>query len=133
MTGFMAMMKNTCVLAENARFWFTIELQFDRVFAPIFKRLNDLKYHKIMTRALLLCALFDIGGETKRFWVDHFSPQYASGGTTCLRGETTIFSPACPQAINLHAISSLDMFPDCRSGLLEIYGLLGSITFRYRG
>jgi hypothetical protein len=52
-------------------------------FAPIFKCLNDLKYHKIMTRALLLYALFNIGGNTKRFWVDRFLPRYASSGTTC--------------------------------------------------
>jgi hypothetical protein len=53
-------------------------------FVPIFKRSNDLKYHKIMTGALLLYALFDIGGEAKWFWVDLFSPRYASGGATCL-------------------------------------------------
>jgi hypothetical protein len=35
-TGFMAMMKNTCELVENARVWFTVELQLNGAFGPIF-------------------------------------------------------------------------------------------------
>jgi hypothetical protein len=74
-------------------------------FAPIFKRSNDLKYHKIMTGALLLYTLFDIGGETKRFWGDLFWPRYAPGGATCLRAKTMVFPLALPWTINLRAIS----------------------------
>jgi hypothetical protein len=66
MTGFMAMMKNTCESVENARVWFTVELQFRTgAFAPIFKRSNDLKYHKIMTRGPPFICTFRYRGRDK--------------------------------------------------------------------
>jgi hypothetical protein len=129
MTGFMAMMKNTCQLAENAGVWFIVELQFNGAFAPIFKHSKYLKYYKIMTRAPLLYALFKIRGEEKWFWVDRFSHRYASGGATCLRAETTIFSPTRSLVFNLRVTSSPDMYHGCRSVLLNIYGPSGPITF----
>jgi len=101
----------------------------NEAFAPIFKGSNDFKYHKIMTRALLLYALFDIGSEAKWFWVDCFSPRCAPSGTTCLRAKTTIFLPTHSRVINFHVISSPDTSPDHRSGLFDICVLPSPINF----
>jgi hypothetical protein len=64
---------------ESGSLW---SFSLNGAFVPIFKSSNDLKHHKIMIGALLLYALFDIGGEAKRFWVDLFSPRYAFDGAT---------------------------------------------------
>jgi hypothetical protein len=109
-------------MRESGSMW---SFSLNRVFAPIFKRSNDLKYHKIMTRALLLYVLFDIGGEPKRFWVDQFSPRYASGGATCLQFESMVFPSSRSQEVKLRASSCPIRFMTVDFGCFHIFGPLG--------
>jgi hypothetical protein len=78
-----------------------------------------------MIGALLLYAFFDIGGGEKWFWVDLFSPRYASDGATCPQNETMVFSPARPRTIIFHANLSPNMCHGRRSGLLQYLRSVG--------